>query len=29
METIVMQESCTSGVLAVRGDDDYPYARSP
>lgn len=25
-ETIAMLESCTSGVLAVRGDDDYPYA---
>ena len=25
-ETIAMLESCTSGVLAVQGDDDYPYA---
>jgi uncharacterized protein len=25
-ETIAMLESCTSGVLAVHGDDDYPYA---
>ena len=25
-ETIVMLQSCTSGVLAVHGDDDYPYA---
>jgi len=25
-ETVVMLESCTSGVLAVQGDDDYPYA---
>jgi uncharacterized protein len=25
-ETIAMLQSCTSGVLAVRGDDDYPYA---
>ena len=24
-ETIAMLESCTSGVLAVHGDDDYPY----
>ncbi len=24
-ETIAMLESCTSGVLAVQGDDDYPY----
>lgn len=26
METIAMLQSCTSGVLAVHGDDDYPYA---
>jgi len=25
-ETIEMLQSCTSGVLAVTGDDDYPYA---
>jgi uncharacterized protein len=25
-ETVGMLESCTSGVLAVQGDDDYPYA---
>ena len=25
-ETIAMLETCTSGVLAVRGDGDYPYA---
>jgi nitroimidazol reductase NimA-like FMN-containing flavoprotein (pyridoxamine 5'-phosphate oxidase superfamily) len=25
-ETITMLQSCTSGVLAVHGDDDYPYA---
>jgi nitroimidazol reductase NimA-like FMN-containing flavoprotein (pyridoxamine 5'-phosphate oxidase superfamily) len=25
-EAIAMLESCTSGVLAVHGDDDYPYA---
>jgi uncharacterized protein len=25
-ETIVILESCTSGVLAVQGDDEYPYA---
>jgi uncharacterized protein len=25
-ETIAMLESCSSGVLAVQGDDDYPYA---
>ena len=25
-ETIAMLETCTSGVLAVHGDDDYPYA---
>lgn len=25
-ETIAILESCTSGVLAVSGDDDYPYA---
>ena len=25
-ETIAMLQSCTSGVLAVHGDDDYPYA---
>jgi uncharacterized protein len=25
-ETVAMLESCTSGVLAVLGDDDYPYA---
>jgi len=25
-ETIAMLQSCTSGVLAVCGDDDYPYA---
>ena len=25
-ETIALLESCTSGVLAVQGDDDYPYA---
>jgi nitroimidazol reductase NimA-like FMN-containing flavoprotein (pyridoxamine 5'-phosphate oxidase superfamily) len=25
-ETIAMLRSCTSGVLAVHGDDDYPYA---
>jgi uncharacterized protein len=25
-ETTAMLESCTSGVLAVHGDDDYPYA---
>jgi uncharacterized protein len=25
-ETIEMLETCTSGVLAVQGDDDYPYA---
>jgi nitroimidazol reductase NimA-like FMN-containing flavoprotein (pyridoxamine 5'-phosphate oxidase superfamily) len=24
--TTAMLESCTSGVLAVHGDDDYPYA---
>lgn len=24
-ETIAMLESCSSGVLAVLGDDDYPY----
>lgn len=25
-ETVAMLQSCTSGVLAVQGDDDYPYA---
>jgi nitroimidazol reductase NimA-like FMN-containing flavoprotein (pyridoxamine 5'-phosphate oxidase superfamily) len=25
-ETLAMLETCTSGVLAVRGDHDYPYA---
>jgi nitroimidazol reductase NimA-like FMN-containing flavoprotein (pyridoxamine 5'-phosphate oxidase superfamily) len=25
-EAIAMLETCTSGVLAVHGDDDYPYA---
>jgi uncharacterized protein len=25
-ETVEMLQSCTSGVLAVQGDDDYPYA---
>jgi len=25
-ETLAMLTSCTSGVLAVHGDDDYPYA---
>jgi uncharacterized protein len=25
-EVVAMLESCTSGVLAVHGDDDYPYA---
>ena len=25
-EALAMLESCTSGVLAVQGDDDYPYA---
>lgn len=25
-EAVAMLESCTSGVLAVQGDDDYPYA---
>lgn len=25
-ETIAILQSCTSGVLAVSGDDDYPYA---
>jgi uncharacterized protein len=25
-ETIAMLESCSSGVLAAQGDDDYPYA---
>jgi uncharacterized protein len=25
-ETIALLETCTSGVLAVHGDDDYPYA---
>ena len=25
-ETIAMLRSCTSGVLAVQGDDGYPYA---
>ena len=25
-ETIAMLQSCTSGVLEVHGDDDYPYA---
>ena len=25
-ETIEILQSCTSGVLAVIGDDDYPYA---
>jgi nitroimidazol reductase NimA-like FMN-containing flavoprotein (pyridoxamine 5'-phosphate oxidase superfamily) len=25
-ETITMLQSCTSGVLALHGDDDYPYA---
>jgi nitroimidazol reductase NimA-like FMN-containing flavoprotein (pyridoxamine 5'-phosphate oxidase superfamily) len=25
-ETIEILKSCTSGVLAVSGDDDYPYA---
>jgi nitroimidazol reductase NimA-like FMN-containing flavoprotein (pyridoxamine 5'-phosphate oxidase superfamily) len=25
-ETIAMLQACTSGVLAVHGDDDYPYA---
>ena len=25
-EAIAMLQSCTSGVLAVHGDDDYPYA---
>jgi len=26
-ETIGILESCTSGVLAVSGDDGYPYTR--
>lgn len=25
-ETAAILQSCTSGVLAVQGDDDYPYA---
>lgn len=25
-ETIEIRQSCTSGVLALTGDDDYPYA---
>jgi uncharacterized protein len=25
-DTVAMLESCTSGVLAVQGDDGYPYA---
>jgi len=25
-EAVAMLESCTSGVLALHGDDDYPYA---
>jgi nitroimidazol reductase NimA-like FMN-containing flavoprotein (pyridoxamine 5'-phosphate oxidase superfamily) len=25
-ETIAMLQSCTSGVLAVQGEEDYPYA---
>ena len=25
-DTIAMLQSCSSGVLAVQGDDDYPYA---
>jgi uncharacterized protein len=25
-ETIEILQSCTSGVLAITGDDDYPYA---
>lgn len=25
-ETVAMLQSCTSGVLAVQGDDGYPYA---
>jgi len=25
-ETIAMLQACSSGVLAVQGDDDYPYA---
>lgn len=25
-ETIEILKSCTSGVLAVTGDNDYPYA---
>ncbi len=25
-EAVAMLEQCTSGVLAVQGDDDYPYA---
>jgi uncharacterized protein len=25
-EAIALLESCTSGVLALHGDDDYPYA---
>jgi len=25
-ETIEILKTCTSGVLAVTGDDDYPYA---
>ena len=25
-ETVAMLQACTSGVLAVQGDDDYPYA---
>ena len=25
-ETIEILQSCTSGVLAIHGDDDYPYA---
>ncbi len=25
-ETVAMLQSCTSGVLAVHGDDGYPYA---
>jgi len=25
-QTVAMLQSCTSGVLAVQGDDDYPYA---
>ena len=25
-ETIAMLQSCTSGILALHGDDDHPYA---